>query len=131
MGKYGNRPREDKASLTEPRCPFCRELFDRPYTISTSLGFFTGGRCLCGAIYVFDASNKNLGEAFMDALSYACGEDWDVAMSLQPDTDYQERSVTYNSHSHCVSSKNADLPSAREKAGNMIFVKVGKEQLDR
>ncbi|KJU87183.1 HEAT domain-containing protein [Candidatus Magnetobacterium bavaricum] len=130
MGKYGNRPREDKATLTEPRCPFCQELFDRPYTISTNLGFFTGGKCICGAVYVFDASNKNMGEAFMDALTYACAENWDLAMSLEPNKDYQERSVTYSSLSHSVSSKRTDL-SVREKAGNMIFIRLEKEQLDK
>lgn len=105
MGKYGRHEREDKSILTAPRCPFCKQAFDPPVEISTRLGFFTGGNCSCSAVYCFDASGKNMGEAFLDALVYVCKGDWDKAMSLEPDIDYEEIYLNYNPNKHQLQNK--------------------------
>ncbi len=126
MGKYGNKIREDKSVLTEPRCPFCREKFSPPREISTELGFFTGGICVCKAVYSYDPSGKNQGEAFMDALVYACGEDWDMALSLEPDTDYEQASISYDFHHHTIASgvRNRN-PFSRYS--DLIFIKINRQ----
>ena len=70
-------------------CPFCEKPIDEPQEIKTSFGStFTGGKCGCGAVYVFDRGGHNLGDAYVDALAYACNNDWDKAWSLVPDEDY-------------------------------------------
>lgn len=87
----------------EPRCPFCDRLFDRPHEIKTKLGNrFSGGRCECGAVYVFDRTGRNLGEAYVDALTFACNDDWEAAWELTPEVDYQIESLEYDWKSHCL-----------------------------
>jgi hypothetical protein len=125
MGKYGNRPRQDKSVLTEPLCPFCGESFAPPAEISTRLGFITGGRCVCGAVYVFDPSKKNMGEAFMDALAYACNDDWDLAMSLKRDTDYDEALLAYDHATHTLAAKRCDDTRYRSNK-NLLLIKLKK-----
>ncbi len=115
--------REDKAVLTEPRCPFCHSLFAPPVEISTEIGFITGGRCDCGATYVYDISGKNLGEAYMDALSYACNDDWDMAMSLEPDKDYSKVFLKYDSRAHTVIPEKEGHRFSH-RAGEMAFIKL-------
>ncbi|MBF0566351.1 MAG: hypothetical protein HQK89_14030 [Nitrospirae bacterium] len=123
MSRFGRREREDKSELTRPRCPHCRELFAPPRQVSTMLGFFDGGKCSCGAVFVYDASGKNMGEAFMDALAYACGEDWDMAKSLEASVDYKEDYLNYRELNHTVSpAHRSDNP--RETCGNLVFVKI-------
>jgi hypothetical protein len=79
-------------------CPFCRRPIDAPREIKTVLGnTFAGGKCECSAVYVFDRSGHNLGEAYVDALVYACNDDWDMAWSLIPDKDYEVRERSFDS----------------------------------
>ncbi|MCI4624477.1 MAG: hypothetical protein L3V56_00785 [Candidatus Magnetoovum sp. WYHC-5] len=125
MSRFGIREREDKSVLTAPLCPFCRECFLPPAEVSTTLGFFSGGVCSkCGAVYVYDASSKNMGEAFMDALVYACKEDWDYAMSLEAGKGYDDVYMSYVERNHSISIKQAK--TFYEKMGNMVFVKLRK-----
>jgi hypothetical protein len=80
------------------RCPFCSRPLDEPREINGRFGnTFTGGSCECGAAYVFDQSGHNLGDAYVDALTYACGEDWDKAWDLIPDEDYEVKELSYDS----------------------------------
>lgn len=126
MSKYGNKPRQDKSVLTEPLCPYCREAVTPPAEISTRLGFITGGRCDCGAVYVYDASGKNMGEAFMDALAFICNDDWDLALTLDRDTDYEDTMLTYDHTTHTVAAKRCD--DTRYKSNNnLLFVKLKKD----
>ncbi|RMF99929.1 MAG: hypothetical protein D6726_12155 [Nitrospirae bacterium] len=117
------RDREDKTTLTEPRCPFCRELFERPRDIPTELSFFFGGRCSCGAVYGCDPTGRNLGEVFADTLAFACGDDWEMASGLEEGEDYEVRELFYLPGAHRV------LPGemARLRQGvraRLIFVKI-------
>jgi hypothetical protein len=122
--KWGRVAREDKSTLSEPRCPFCSSIFERPSDIPTELGFFYGGKCACGAVFACDPTGRNLGEAYMDALSYACREDWDLAMSLNPDSDYEEKILNYNPQSHTVLPKKTSLYH-RSSSGKLLFIKIG------
>jgi hypothetical protein len=71
-------------------CPFCGEPLDELGEIDTSFGSsFTGGKCGCGAVFAFDQSGHGLGEAYVDALMYACNNDSDLAWSLVPGEDYE------------------------------------------
>ncbi len=46
------------------------------------------GRCQCGAVYASDETGHNVGAAMVEALVYACNDDWDLAWSLVPEDDY-------------------------------------------
>ena len=77
------------------RCPFCDELITAPEVITGRFGNeFSGGRCGCGAVYVYDGSGHNLGEAYVDALALACDGDMDRAWTLIPDQDYEVRELS-------------------------------------
>ena len=70
-------------------CPYCDSPIESPRDITTRFGnTFSGGKCGCGAVYVYDGSGHSLGEAYVDGLAYACDGDWDRAWSLVPDEDY-------------------------------------------
>ena len=58
-------------------------------------GSIDAGRCGCGAIYVFDRSGRQLGEAYSEALAMAYDWDYDRAFST-PEEDYEEAVVRYN-----------------------------------
>ncbi len=90
--------------------------------ISTELGFFSGGVCNCGAVYAYDPTGKNLGETFMDALVYACGGDWDLALSLNRGVNYDERVINYNFRTHTVSPKRVVYGLRGES--KLFFVKL-------
>lgn len=103
------------------RCPFCSRPIDEPREIKARFGnTFTGGSCECGAVYVFDRSGHNLGDAYVDALTYACNEDWDRAWSLNPDEDYEVKELSYDSR------RNKFSGNPRRSAGAFLFILVKK-----
>lgn len=80
------------------RCPFCELPLDDPQEIMTRFGnTVSSGKCGCGAVFVFDQSGHNIGDAYVDALDLACGGDMDRAWSLTPDEDYEVKELSYNS----------------------------------
>jgi hypothetical protein len=115
------RQREDKSVLTEPRCPFCNALFERPYEIPTEFGFFTGGTCVCGAVYGFDPTGKNLGEIYMDVLVQVCNGDWQRAMNLSRGESYEERVLRYNFRNHQLVPSNSAFG---RRTGVLLFLKL-------
>jgi len=123
--RYGLKPREDKSVLTEARCPFCREPFKRPETITLELGTLLGGKCSCGAVYGCDETGKNLGEVHMDTMVYLCGGDWDRARELVPEEDYEEVTMDYDSKGHCFPARSlvADRPRF-DFSEKIIFVRL-------
>ncbi len=101
------------------KCPFCARPLGEPAEISTRFGSaFTGGQCECGAAYVFDRSGHNLGDAYVDALMYACGDDADKAWGLVPDEDYEVRELTYDTR------RNKFSPSQRRAQATYLFILV-------
>ncbi len=79
------------------QCPFCERPIEEPREIQSRFGSsISGGRCECGAVYVYERSGHNLGDAYVDALTLACEGDMDKAWSLTPDKDYEILELTYN-----------------------------------
>jgi len=106
----------------EPQCPFCGELFERPQDIRTELGnVFSGGKCECGAVYVFDRSGHNLGEAYVDGLVFACDGDWETAWKLTPDIDYKIESFYYDREGHRLLDSVRKGSRTRE---NFLFIRL-------
>lgn len=120
--RFHTKEREDKSVLREPRCPFCRELFERPADIPTDLGFFYGGVCRCSAVYACDPTGRNLGEAYMDALAYACNQDWERALSLTPEEDYSEVVLSYEPRTHTIHFKGMGCQGTA--TGRLFFIKL-------
>lgn len=76
-------------------CPFCGSAPEDPHKISMSFGETVGGRCGCGAVYVYDETGRLLGEAFVDALALLFGEDYEAAFSAGEE-EYEEQTISYD-----------------------------------
>ena len=75
-------------------CPFCGRSVEGPGPIDMPLGGeAAGGRCECGAVYVYDETGHQLGGAFNDALVLLYGN-YDAAYSAL-EGEYEEETVTY------------------------------------
>ncbi len=118
-GRGKPRVREDKEEKAS--CPFCGELFKMPEEIKTETGSFIGGRCDCGAVYACDPTGHNVGEAYLDALTYASEGDWSRFGSLNPDENYREAVFNYDLRTHRL-QKIRDI--RRDYSGKIIFIKV-------
>jgi len=91
--------RNDENSIL--RCPFCDRPIDEPQDMMSRFGnTITGGRCACSAVYVYDRTGHNMGDAYVDVLNLACEGDLDKAWSLVPDEDYEIMELTYNTRRH-------------------------------
>ncbi|MBI4688688.1 MAG: hypothetical protein HY754_00210 [Nitrospirae bacterium] len=113
---------------SEPQCPFCGEWFEKPHDIKAELGnVFTGGRCECGAVYVFDRSGHNLGEAYVNGLVFACDGDWETAWKLIPEVDYDTRSFYYDPGSHQIME---DAGRGGRPKENLLFIALKKKTDD-
>lgn len=116
------RVREDK---DEPaRCPFCNNFLDPPDRLETEMGETLGGRCGCGAVYTFDPTGHNVGEAYFDALSLAYGKEW----SLASEDTYVEEVLNYDARKHRLTP----IKEIRrlELSGRMVFIKV-RDRIDK
>ena len=113
------RVREEKDE--KPRCPFCRAPLSLPENITTMTGDLLGGRCECGAVYVCDPTGHNVGQTYLDALAYACGDDWDKLNSLDSDKDYSEAVLNYDIRMHRL----VEIEDIRRNfSGKMVFIKL-------
>lgn len=112
--------REDKDEGA--KCPFCATLIKAPEEIKTESGGFIGGKCGCGAVYVCDPTGHNVGEAYLDALTYACGGDWMKFDSLNSGETYSEAVFNYDLRTH----KLWEIRDARrDYSRKIIFIKLG------
>lgn len=101
------------------RCPFCETPIGACEEVRTKFGnVFEGGKCECGAAYVFERSGHNLGDAYVDLLAYACDGDWDRAFNLVPDEDYEVLELAYDSRRNKFSS------SRGRRTATYLFAKV-------
>ena len=100
------------------QCPFCDNFLIRPVDIHFKDMEFSGGICTCGTVYLYDRTGHNLGEIYLDALTFLCRRDLDRAMSLSPE-DYEDRDFEYDLHSNRI-----DARSAAGKSGRVIFVRL-------
>ena len=112
----------------KPRCPFCDSPIDRPEEVEPRrLRDFDYGACKCGAVYVHDITGHNLGAAWVEALGFACNDDWDLAWSLAPGEDYEDGLLeNYDIESHLVH------PTGRTKdektvKGALVFIRMAKD----
>jgi hypothetical protein len=115
-----HRIREDKDETA--KCPFCAAMIRAPEEIKTEAGGFIGGRCGCGAVYVCDPTGHNVGEAYLDALTYACGGNITKFDSLNSGENYREAVFNYDMRAHKLwESKDV----RRDYSCKMIFITVG------
>ncbi len=72
-----------------PWCPFCGQTIGKPKPpVARKLGEFSVGTCQCGAVYTCDPTGHSVGAAMVEAMVYACNDDWDLAWELMPEDDY-------------------------------------------
>lgn len=77
-----------------PRCPFCAQPFGRPLEVDPKVeGDFYKWLCSCGAVGAYDVTGHNLGDALMEAIVFAYGDDWETALAMEADKDYEVRYV--------------------------------------
>jgi len=100
---------------------------DRPRELDTRRpGDMPVGCCRCGAVYAYDASGRNLGSAFIEALVFACNMDWDLAWNLLPEEDYLDQLVeNYDDKSHLVVP--GGFYEGRRIAGALYFVRLHED----
>ena len=106
-----------------PRCPFCHQAFGRPPAkLPRSQGDFFKWACSCEAIGVYDSTGSNLGEALMEGLVLASGDDWDKALAMEADQDYSIKHLEgYNPFEHRVLGGKWTYKTGR---GAFIFIKL-------
>lgn len=110
------RVREDKNEVA--KCPFCNEFFKEPERMETEMGECIGGKCSCGAVYCFDPTGHNVGEAYLDALVLAYGEDWGGVA----DDAYSEAVFAYDARTHRLTPvKETRRP---DSSGKVVFIKA-------
>ena len=108
-----------------PRCPFCLRPFGRMDEAATrKVDNFFKWLCGCGAFAVYDATGNTLGEALMEGLASACQDDWDKALSLDSDSDYQVKYVEgYSRAEHRV---RAVQRTYKTGLGAFVFIKLAE-----
>lgn len=100
------------------QCPFCSNLLAPPVDIKFKTMELTGGICRCGAVYVFDRTGHNLGEIYLDALTFVCKGDIDKALSMNIE-DYETVEFDYDSRTNTIGKV-----SKTGRSGKLIFVKL-------
>nr|HDN00270.1 HEAT repeat domain-containing protein [Deltaproteobacteria bacterium] len=115
-------------SAYKPVCPFCDSPVDRPKKVEPRrLGDFDCGACECGAVYVHDATGHNLGAAWVEALGFACNDDWDLAWSLTPGEDYQDAFLeNYDIESNLIQPTGRSQDDRAVRAG-LVFIRMSKD----
>ena len=104
------------------RCPFCERPLGQLEEIMTKFGnVVEGGRCDCGAAYVYDGSGHNVGDAYVDALALACDNDMDKAWAMVPGEDYDIREFYYDARKNRFSSESV---GRGRRSAIYLFVKV-------
>ncbi|MEW6771646.1 MAG: DVU0298 family protein [Bacillota bacterium] len=109
-------------------CPFCYLSIDRPKEADTfGPREMPVGCCSnCGAVYAYDATGHNLGAAFIEALVFACNNDWDLAWNLLPEEDYLQTVVEkYDLETHRVIP--CGTYEGRRTRGALYFVRLNQD----
>jgi len=106
------------------RCPFCDSSIEEPKEIQSRFGnIITGGNCSCGAVYVYDRTGHNMGEAYVDVLTLASEGDLDKAWSMTPGEDYDLLELTYNTRRHTFGR---EAVSRGRPSPGFIFLRLKK-----
>jgi len=101
------------------QCPFCDNYLRPPVDIHIKSLEIIGGICTCGAVYVLDRRGHNLGEIYLDALTFLCRGDIDKALSLMPE-DYEEVTLGYDINTNTISRRE----DKGGRTGKLIFVRL-------
>jgi hypothetical protein len=105
-------------------CPFCERPLGELEEIMTKFGnVISGGRCECGAAYVYDGSGHNVGAAYVDSLTLLCDGDLDKAWSMTPEEDYEVKEFNYDARKNRLNSKSI---SRGKHSPVYLFVKLKK-----
>ena len=118
---------KDPTIKVRPWCPFCGQDVGTPQEPQQrKLDEFKVGTCLCGAVYTSDPTGFNVGAAMVEAMTYACDDNWDLAWDLTPDDDYLTGRIdNYDEETHQVyETKNVD---GRKVSGVLYFVRLTKD----
>ena len=100
------------------QCPFCENYLIAPVDIRTKAIELTGGICKCRAVYVLDRTGHNLGEIFMDALTFVCKGDLDKALALNPE-DYDFVDYNYDLQANTLGRR-----SQSGKICKLLFIRL-------
>lgn len=104
------------------RCPFCERPLGPNEEIMTKFGnVIEGGRCDCGAVFVYDGSGHNVGDAYVDGLTLACNGDLDKAWSMTPGEDYDVREFFYDQRKNRFLTETV---GRGRRAAVYLFIKV-------
>ncbi len=113
------------------KCPFCGNRIEQPKEMEPRrLGDFSYGSCMCGAVYVCDETGHNIGSAMIEALGFACKDDWDLAWALMPDEDYKDAQIEkYDLQTNMIypSGKTSD---GRFVRGVLVFIRLNDDILE-
>jgi hypothetical protein len=100
------------------RCPFCLLPLYKIYDIETPFGTMVeGGKCSCGAVFMFNASGKNLGDTYSDVLAFAYDWDFDAAFGAG-EGEYEEATVRMAAGKYLLGDG-----SVRDRTPKYLFVK--------
>jgi hypothetical protein len=107
----------------KPRCPFCGDPFERPPQEAPAKGGdFYKWLCSCGAAAALDVTGHNLGDALMEAIAFAYGNDWELALSMEADKDYDIKYVDcYHHGDHRVLAGHS---SYKTGLAAIVFIKL-------
>lgn len=105
-----------------PRCPFCGQAFGRPPEVDPKReGDFYKWTCSCGAVGAYDATGHNLGDALIEAIVFAYEDDWEKALAMEPEKDYDVRYLDgYHRGDHRVLGG----PTYKSGLAAFVFVKL-------
>ncbi|MEW6109581.1 MAG: hypothetical protein AB1632_10505 [Nitrospirota bacterium] len=110
------------------RCPFCNSPIEEPREIASRFGdIISGGKCGCGAVYVYDRSGHNLGDAYVDGLNLACNGDMDKAWSLMPGEDYEIIESSYDARRNRLGRTSA---SRGKLSPTYLFLRLKNREKD-
>jgi hypothetical protein len=80
--------------------------------------------CSCAAVGAYDATGHNLGDALMEAMAFACDDDWEKALSMEPQNDYEIRYLDgYRASEHRVLGGGGRV-IPKSGLGAFVFVKL-------
>ncbi|MFN3505429.1 MAG: DVU0298 family protein [Caldimicrobium sp.] len=109
-----------------PLCPFCKRVIPKPTFLPIGFSDYQAGICECGAIFVVDETGFSRGAVFLEALLIACDGDWDLALNLIPNEDYQEIWLeNYDPLTHTIPGE--PIYEGRKIRGALCFLKLTED----
>lgn len=111
------------------RCPFCEAPIQEPKELMSRFGnTFSGGNCECGAMYVYDRSGHNMGDAYVDLLTLAYAGDLDKAWSMTPNEDYEILELSYNTRRNKFGRERV---SRGKTSPSFLFIRIKDKRENR